>query len=174
MPELQVFEALHSLAGRSGFLDFLIVFAGSYLPYILFIAAIWFVIRQKDWHLRFYSSAVLALAALVSRGILTETIRYFFFRPRPFAAMNFEPLINHAANASLPSGHAALYFALAFAIFLLNKKWGAWFTVFTAVAGLARVMAGAHWPLDIVAGALTGLIAFFVVKWLLPRSLINR
>ena len=35
--------------------------------------------------------------------------------------------------------------------------------------GIARVSAGAHWPLDIVSGFFVAAVSVFVIKWLLSK-----
>lgn len=165
--ELSLFNTLHGLAGQSGFLDWFIVFVGKYLPYFLLLAVLLFVFLEKDWRASFYKSSFILLAAILSRGLITEIIRFFYFRARPFTELGFNPLIDHAATASFPSGHAAFYFAVAFAVFFFNRQWGWILTLSALLVGVARVSAGIHWPLDIFAGALVGAISFFVVKWLL-------
>ncbi len=170
--DLSVFNAIHGIAGQLGILDALIIFCAKYLGYFLILGAAIFIYREKDWHKRFYYFALTALTIIVSRGILTETIRFLYFRARPFAAMGFQPLVNHsAAAASFPSGHAAFYFALALVMISIDKKRGWFYLAGAALIGLARVAAGVHWPSDILAGAITGLVSFFVVEWaLVPRQ----
>ena len=167
--ELSVFNFIHNLAGQSVVLDWLVIFLGSYLGYFLLAGFVLMLFREKDWRARFYYCAFAVLAVILSRGLLTEIIRFFSDRPRPFAVLSFEPLINHTAAAALPSGHAAFYIALALSVFLISKKWG-WVYLFAAlITGLARVIAGVHWPLDIAAGALVAALSFFVIKWALER-----
>jgi len=168
--ELYIFNALHSLVGRFGALDWLVVFTGKYLPYLAAAVVVWLVFQEKNWRDRIYYGSFLVLAAILSRALITEIIRLFYFRSRPFAEIGFEPLISHAATAGFPSGHAALYFALAFALFFFSRTWGSVFTALALAVGAARVIAGVHWPLDIAAGILVALISVFVVKWLLAPS----
>ncbi|KKU77189.1 MAG: Bacitracin transport permease protein BcrC [Parcubacteria group bacterium GW2011_GWA2_47_8b] len=167
-----VFNAIHSIAGQFGILDALIVFFAKYFGYFLVLGAAIFIYKEKDWHKRFYYFALSVLTIIISRGILAEIIRFFYFRARPFAALGFEPLVNHSATAaSFPSGHAAFYFALALAMISIDKKRGWIYLAGAALIGLARVAAGVHWPSDILAGAIVGLISFLVVEWaLVPKQ----
>lgn len=171
--EISLFEALHSLAGKFPVLDWFVIFFGKYLPYLLVLLAIYLIWKEDGWRRRIYYFSLIALTAILSRGILTELIRFFHPRPRPFEVINFQPLFNHEAGGSFPSGHATFFFAVAFAIFIFNRKWGAIFTVAALLLSVTRVIAGVHWPLDIAAGVLLGLLSVFVVKWLLPRKLIT-
>ncbi len=167
-----LFELIHRLSGRSGFLDTAAVFFATYFPYLLGLAVLFLIFRfHKEWRLRFAFFAEIALAAILSRGILTEAIRFFWPVPRPFLALDFTPLIE-ASSAAFPSGHAAIFFALAMVIFYWNRKWGMWFFAFALVNGAARVFAGVHWPLDIFGGLLVGVLGAVIAHALL-RSYVS-
>ncbi len=163
-----VFEILHGLAGASGFWDAFIVFLAQYLPYFLVFAALVFVFLQGKTRARLFAFLTLSLTILLSRGILTEIIHFVYPHARPFEALGFTPLLS-AGGPSFPSGHAAAYFALAFAIYSLNRSWGLWFTVLAFVNGLARVAAGVHWPSDILGGIVLAFISIVVIRWLLKN-----
>lgn len=171
--EVAIFQMLRSFANQSTILDWFVVFFGSYSAYIFLALVAWWLWKEKNWRLRFYHFAVLALSAILSRAILTPLIRAIHPRPRPFEILDFTPLIDHPVDPSIPSGHAAFFFALAFAVYFAGyRKRGAFLFLAALVMGLARVVAGVHWPLDIVAGLLTGLLSAVVVNWLLPRTLL--
>lgn len=172
--EISLFQTLHSLANRSVYLDWLIVFFGNYSAYLLIALVVWWIWKEKNWRRRIYYFSFVTLSLIVSRAILTPLIRFIHPRPRPFEILNFTPLINHETGASIPSGHAAFFFAMAFALYFTGyRKRGMFIFAAALVMGAARVVAGAHWPLDIAAGMLTGLVSALVVKWLLPRKLID-
>lgn len=170
-PEIQFFQTLHGLANQSGLLDWFVVFFGKYSLYLLIALVIWWVWREKNWRARCYYFSFLALSTILSRAILTPVIRAIQPRPRPFEVLDFTPLINHEAGPSIPSGHAAFFFALAFGMYFAGyRKRGLFLFGAAVLMGAARVIAGVHWPLDILAGMLLGLVSAFVVKWLLPRA----
>lgn len=139
----------------------IIVFLGEYLAYILLagILVFWWEHRKKYPGLLVQS----LFAAVLSRGIITELIRFFIERPRPFVEYNITPFIEHAASSSFPSGHAALFFALGTVLFFYNKKAGIAFLLGAAVLSAARVFAFLHWPSDIVAGAVIGIVSATLV-----------
>lgn len=166
--EIALFNALHDLAGQSKFLDLLGIFLADYLGYFLIVALVILLFFEKNWRERFYNFSLLILSFLLSWGLITEIIHFIYNRPRPFLALNFSPLINHAASPSFPSGHAAAFFAIAFAVYFINKRWSIWFLVAAVIMGLARIFVGVHWPLDIIGGAVAGFISVFVVKIMLP------
>jgi undecaprenyl-diphosphatase len=166
--DLLVFQLFHGLAGRSNFLDGAAVFFASFLSYLLVAVALWFVFRQASRRSRIFVFVSLALTALVSRGIITETIRFFYDRPRPFESLDLTPFF-FDGNPSFPSGHAAFFFALGFVIFSFNRKLGWWFLGLALLNSIARIFAGVHWPTDILGGIVVAALAFFVISQLLKK-----
>jgi len=165
--DLIVFNAIHGLAGWHWSSDWLAIFLAQYLGYGVILAALvlGFSLPTLKRKLTFFFFTILSL--IVARGLLSELIRFFYFRPRPFFALQFSPLINHDPTASFPSGHAAFYFALAFATLAFNKRVG-WGMVGAALLiGLGRVIVGIHWPSDILGGALIGFVGVLIVKSIL-------
>jgi undecaprenyl-diphosphatase len=166
--DIAIFNAIHSLAGQSGFSDGVGIFFATYLPYIMGIAAIVFIVKQKSWKERLWNFFFIFLTALVSRGLLTELIRFVWARPRPFVFLGFTPLVSES-SVSFPSGHATFFFALAFAILYFNKKWGMWFLSLSLIVGLARIFVGVHWPSDILGGFIVAFLSFLAVRILLKK-----
>lgn len=166
-----VFQALYGLAGRSAAVDFVAVFLAQYLPYLLVAAFLISLFFERAWQKRFYSFALAALAVILSRGIIVAVIRFIYPRPRPFEVFGFEPLIEKVASPGFPSSHAAFFFALATSLFIMNRRSGIWFLVAAALMGVARVVVGVHWPVDIVAGAAVGIVSAILVRQFLHHRL---
>ncbi len=166
--DLYLFNLVHDLAGVSRLLDLSGIFLAKYLGYFLILATIAFLLSEKSKFVRNFIFILLSL--ILSRGLITETIRFIYPRLRPFATLDFTPLVNHISSPAFPSGHAAFYFALAMALILLNYRWRWWVLAAAIVMGIARIFAGAHWPMDILAGALVGIFSVLVVKYILPKT----
>lgn len=156
--DTQLFYLLNGIAGQSRLLDTVIVFFASYLAYILIIifAVLLFVSqypKREKWEIVF----VTAISGVIARFGVTELIRFFYHRPRPFTALpGVHQLLTDSAW-SFPSGHAAFFFAMSTAVYLYNKKWGTGFFIATILITVSRVIAGVHYPLDILGGALVGI-----------------
>ncbi|TSD02740.1 MAG: Bacitracin transport permease protein BCRC [Parcubacteria group bacterium Athens0714_26] len=161
----QLFYYLNSFAGRAVWLDDLIIFFGTYLAYILVAVFLIVVIRDKNWKMLFISAA----SVFLSRLVVTELIRFFYFLPRPFVNNTIYQLISHDASGSFPSGHAAFFFALAMVIYFFHKKWGMVFFVCALLMGMARIVAGIHWPIDILGGAVIGIFSAWLVNKISKR-----
>ncbi len=83
---------------------------------------------------------------------------------RPFLRYpNIQPLFIHGGYDSFPSGHATLFMALATMIFLYHRKVGILFILFAILISIGRVIAGVHFPIDIITGWIIGGIVSFVV-----------
>ncbi len=164
-----LFQYLNHFAGRAVWSDALIIFGGQYLGYLLVAGLALFVAfakeRRREIMMVIYSLA----AAALSRLVITEAIRFFYFNPRPFLFYKITPLLYDNAS-SFPSGHAAFFFALAAIIFLFHKKSGIAYFSGALIISLCRIMAGIHWPIDILGGLIVAIIsAIIVYYWLRPR-----
>ena len=176
--DTQLFFLLNGLAGRSPTIDSLIVFCATYLAYIIVVAFVLLLAFSSYTHREKIRVIVIALVAtLIARGVVTEGIRFLYHRPRPFVTYPVHQLI--AENSwSFPSGHSITFFALASAVYFYNKKWGILFFVAAAVIAVSRVVAGVHYPSDIIGGALLGIGigygVFYVAEKCWPASIKSR
>lgn len=149
-------------------LDRFMIFSAEWLGYLLIAGVIlcYFKNRQE------YRDVLLVsfISAVISRFVFVEIIRFFYYNPRPFMVLeDINILLNHETSSSFPSGHVAFYFALATGVYLYNKKAGYAYFVLAGLMGFARIFVSVHWPLDIVAGAVLGILTAIVVNKKIPR-----
>ena len=108
---------------------------------------------------------------------VTEILKYLIGRGRPFVGgkadpFNFIPFEGTGAYASLPSGHAATAFALAFAVSALWPRLRVFMFTYAIVIILTRLVLLAHHPSDVTAGALVGMVSAMAVRyWFAARRL---
>jgi undecaprenyl-diphosphatase len=171
----QIFFFFYSLAHQSKILDGVIVFFAVYFPYIVVILAGLFLlfhheVLKAEEPFRVFMEKKREILMVFFSGclawILAYILKYLFHTPRPFDILpQVHSLISESGYA-FPSGHATFFMALAMSIFFLHKKAGYWFMFFVLLIGIARITAGAHFPIDILGGFVLGaaisyLVAFF-------------
>jgi membrane-associated phospholipid phosphatase len=103
-----------------------------------------------------------AFTAIAGAGLANSLIKAVAGRFRPklfFLDQHYGFDLWHRASdyTSFPSGHTAVIFAVATVVSLVWRRlaWPA-FAV-AALVGLSRVLVGAHWPSDVLAGAWLGV-----------------
>jgi len=163
-----LFRAINHFAGNSPILDKLAIFFAQYLGYILIFILSLFLIRNfKKYRLLIIQALI---AAILSRLVLVNIIRWLWPRPRPFIESQVNLLLSHETTNSFPSGHAALFFAIATVVYFYNKKAGILFFLASFLISISRVFAGIHWPTDIFVGALVGIFS----AWLIMKIFKNK
>jgi undecaprenyl-diphosphatase len=140
---------------------------------VVITAVLWFLARpgaDSKWKLACGSAYLSAAIAYV----VAFVVHHLYDRPRPYEA---HPSLPHpwssSTDASFPSDHTSLAFAIAFAVLMFDGVAGAIFLVVAVIIGVGRLFIGAHYPGDVAAGVLVGLAAALVVVRLL-RPLVTR
>ncbi len=167
--DLPLFNLIFSVSQNVIFIHPLFYFLGSLMAWILGAWFLFKVLYIKNFKKKAYILLLSALSIIISRGIITETLRFFVNSPRPFSALGFDPLIAPPLTNSMPSGHMAAFVPLAVVMFMMNKRSGIIFSVAVLVMGFARILLGVHWPTDILAGIAVGLIGFKIAQMILPK-----
>ena len=149
--EEPIFDFLNGLAKRNDILDMVWVFFARYAIFLFGIVLIYFVRKDRKLLLK------VALGIIIT-VIVVAVIKKIWFIPRPFSDKEVNLLIEHRQDSTFPSKHAAVAFAVAFGIFLQKKKLGVWLLLLALGIALSRVIVGVHYPADVFAGALIGMI----------------
>ena len=169
--ERGISEAIFRFSSQAVFLKPILAFCGEILPYALGAYLIVRIFMVKSLKLRYYYLFLTTLSLIISRGIFTEGIRFFFSVDRPFVQLGFKPLINHASTSGFPSGHMAFFVPLSMVMLAIDKRSGKWFAILTLLVGISRVFLGVHWISDILGGIIVGIFGFWIAKMLLPKKL---
>ena len=122
------------------------------LVWIVAAAALAVWSRRPIWSCVGVTALCVWSSDLISLGLkaLTDRERPFKAIPEP------EPLLTGTVGSSLPSGHAATSLAGAVILALLVPRAAPALFLLAAAVAYSRVYVGAHYPLDVVAGAALG------------------
>lgn len=150
-----VFEQLN------GFFIFITKFWGNGI-WGLLLAGI--LIIKKETRL----TGLTMLISLVLCAIFVNlTLKPFLARPRPFMAHEIDLLIPKPTDFSFPSGHSSTVFAFAWAYFITRKDFFRWgLIIFALLVSFSRLYLFAHYPTDVLAGIMIGIIFAYLSKWL--------
>jgi membrane-associated phospholipid phosphatase len=169
----QIFFFFYNLAHQSAFFDKLVVFFAVYFPYIVILLAGIFLLFHHEVFssenplkafIQKWKEIVLVFFSGAFAWFLAYVLKYLFHTGRPVDIFsNIIPLISKT-DYSFPSGHATFFMALAIALFFSHKKVGYIFLFFAFLIGVARIIAGVHFPIDILGGFILGLIIAFFLK----------
>lgn len=159
------------LVGRSDLGDTLVKTGAVYLVYLLPVVLVFmwfrFPAHRREIFLSFFSAV---LAWLV---ITKSIVPAIWFRPRPdLASIGINELLFHRPDYSFPSDHATVLFALAIGLSFFGwRKAGNYFMIGAIVITVCRVAIGVHFPLDIIAGCISGLlgvlITYIIREWVI-------
>ncbi|MFA6397889.1 MAG: phosphatase PAP2 family protein [Candidatus Paceibacterota bacterium] len=174
---IQIFKYLNSFAGQNVFLDKTIVFFATTFSTILIILAVLFLLFHKEKFklespfssiIKFKRKISEIIVVFVASGfawILSKIIKTIITAPRPYLVFeNIKTLFPYGGYDSFPSGHATFFAGLAMALYLYHKKVGIIFFIGALLIGVARIMAGVHFPVDILAGYAIGIFISYTIN----------
>jgi undecaprenyl-diphosphatase len=116
---------------------------------------------------RRFGALVMTLLAVALADWASTAIKALVDRPRP--PLHYaEPktLVPLPHDASFPSGHAATSFAAATMLTFYFPRLAPLFYVLAAAVAFSRVYVGVHYPLDVVGGALLGVLVAIALRLL--------
>ncbi len=161
-----VFLWLNGLVGKLPFFDRIVelVVSDYLIPVSLALALVglWFAVGDTLTRQRHQIGVFVALSAMALSSLTVFTINAAYFRPRPFVDHEVTRLFYAPTDSSFPSNPAAAAFAIAVAVWAVNRRLGSLLLTAAALYGFARVYAGVHYPLDIASGALIAIVVTFL------------
>lgn len=90
---------------------------------------------------------------------------------RPFLVYhNVIPLVQEN-DFSFPSEHATIYGALAVIAFAFNSRWGILVGICALLVGISRIIAGVHYPIDVIAGFCIGIFVASALNYFFRKKL---
>ena len=125
-------------------------------------ATILLLIPKKTRKVGIMSGVALLGSLIINNHIIKNIVQ----RPRPFVTFtDLQILIPTPSEFSFPSGHTASSFAAA-GVFYSNlpKKFGVPAVILAGLIGLSRLYLGVHYPTDVIAGIVMGILLSFMAE----------
>lgn len=90
--------------------------------------------------------------------LIVTKFRNMIDRPRPFDVLDVTPLENHSSGHSFPSLHCSSSFVITTALFYISPVLGIISLIISIIVAATRLLAGVHYPTDVLAGIIIGLL----------------
>jgi len=167
-----IFFILYNLSHQSPLFDWLIIFFSQYFQYFVILFAIVFlllhhdILKNKNEKLIQKLKEIFFVSLSVFVAWMSSVIlKIIFHTPRPFIKFQDIVPLFRPTDYAFHSGHSTFFMAVAVAIFLYHKKMGYLFIFFALLIGISRIIAGVHYPIDIMAGyVFGGFISYLLIK----------
>lgn len=125
-------------------------------------------VKGRKWSNR----GLLVLLSLAFNMVICNLLlKPLVARTRPYDLLGYEILVRRLGDYSFPSGHTSASFAAATAIYAIDRRWGAAAYVLAALIGFSRLYLGVHFPTDVLAGAVVGILAAKAAQCLLEKKM---
>ncbi|UNJ81272.1 phosphatase PAP2 family protein [Metabacillus dongyingensis] len=158
------FKLINSKVQQYPLLDNIMIFFAEYVQYafVLLILMLWLLNKSNFRVIAFQAMFSFTLAYSINR-----IIELFIYRERPFISHEIIQLVEHSANSSFPSDHATSAIAIAVTLWLSSHHFKYTWFILAVVIAFSRIWVGVHYPLDVVAGILNGVIIALFTHYLL-------
>lgn len=164
--DLAVFNFINTTISNQifdSFFPFITNVKNWYIAYII----IWLILLINGGKIGKIASVGIILVIVASDQISSNLLKNLFERIRPCNALeDVNLLVNCSRSFSFPSSHAVNNFAVAFYFYKLYPKFKWLLFTIAFLAAFSRPYIGVHYPSDIVAGALIGMLIGYILATL--------
>jgi len=169
----QIFFFFYNFAHQSQIFDLMVIFFAVCFPYIVILLAGFFLLFHHEIFLSAnpfkefinkWKEFLFLSFSCGSAWIVSLILKNLFHISRPFLTLPDVYPLFIKNTFSFPSEHAMFFSALAVSLFFYHKKAGYVFMFFAFIIGLARIIAGVHFPIDILGGFVLGALVAYSLR----------
>ncbi|MEX1277299.1 MAG: phosphatase PAP2 family protein [Bacteroidota bacterium] len=141
-------------------------------PVALVVAAIlWLFLLVKGGKQGRIAALLLIPTIALGDQLNSSVLKHMVERIRPCHTLpDIHLLVSCGSGYSFPSSHAVNNFAAALVLAYFERKWTWAFFTFAGTVSFSRVYVGVHYPSDVLAGALIGLLVGLFILLLYTKS----
>lgn len=121
---------------------------------VYIIIALLTMLTSKQVNTGIYIIIAMTLGSILGEGIIKHIIK----RCRPISNYKYSFLIKVPPSYSFPSGHTTSSFAVLGVLWSLNSNYKYWALILAVLISFSRIYLHVHYPSDIIAGIILGLI----------------
>ncbi len=145
---------------KNKFFDVIMPFITNVKNFYLIFLVIWLLMIFSSKYKHRIAGWTIIISVTFSDILSSKILKHIILRPRPYEVLSDVFKLVSSAGPSFPSSHAVNSFTAATLIMLFFKN-----PVYTAIAffvatlsAYSRIYVGVHYPLDVVFGAILGVI----------------
>lgn len=125
-----------------------------YLAYPIALLVFYLTRRQE-----FFMAVLVPLVSFC----LLSVFRAVYDAPRPYEELRIDPITKKDTKGkSFPSRHVFSAFLIAGVIWSLSKVFGIFYFMIGVCIAASRVIGGVHYPKDVLAGGIAGILFWFI------------
>ncbi len=124
---------------------------------LIIVAGVWAWAEWRRNH-QFRIPLIASVLAMLTSGVLVLVLKKIIGRPRPHLPVPDQFDWFHPTWNSFPSGHAMHWSALIGALWILSPRLAIAATPLALIVMTARLLVPRHYPTDLLAGAVLGLL----------------
>jgi membrane-associated phospholipid phosphatase len=115
---------------------------------------------------RFLTVLILLACILTVGTVITLFLKHYFERLRPLKILgdkNVNIFFEKIYYNAFPSEHTQIAFSVCTFMFIVVRKYWYWYLILALGVSFERIYAGSHFPSDVLAGAVIGIISAYAI-----------
>ncbi|AFA49630.1 phosphatase PAP2 family protein [Acetobacterium woodii] len=147
--------------------DFFVLITNLWGNGLLAVLLTLILIIKKETRL---TGLIIAASLLFDLLIVNVMLKPLIARPRPYTFYQIAMLLPEQKDFSFPSGHSSSVFAFVWAYFSTRKDLLRWLLLgFALLVSFSRLYLFVHYPSDVLAGIIIGILCAVLAKWLINK-----